>query len=81
MDSLIGEVKLPSINIIRDKNFVAILIVNENFGFGVLDALKLVKNAKKWNVTVSDQVICTMNVTKRYVFPSYAVLCFLIHLL
>ena len=38
-------------------------IVNDRFGFGVLDALELVNNAKKWNVSVSDQVTCTIDVT------------------
>ena len=44
-------------------NCVVVSLVNERFGFGVLDALALVKNAKSWNVSVPDQVICTMNVT------------------
>ena len=39
-------------------------LVNENFGFGVLDALTLVRNAREWNARVPDQVICTMNVTQ-----------------
>jgi hypothetical protein len=37
--------------------------VNENFGFGVLDASALINNAKKWNVSVPDQVKCTLDVT------------------
>jgi hypothetical protein len=53
------------------ENFVVILIVNDRFGFGVLDALELVKNAKKWNVSVPTQLTCTVDVikvTERYVF-------------
>ena len=54
-------------NGIYHKNLVLILIVNDGFGFGVLDALELVKNAKKWNVSVPAQVTCTIDVIKGYV--------------
>ena len=37
--------------------------VNENFGFGVLDASVLVNKAKKLNVSVPAQVMCVLNVT------------------
>jgi hypothetical protein len=37
--------------------------VNENFGFGVLDASTLINNAKKWKDSVPGQVVCTLNVT------------------
>ena len=48
-----------------------ILLVNDRFGFGVLDALELVNNAKKWNLSVPNQVTCTIDVTNGYVVKAY----------
>ena len=37
--------------------------VNENFGFGVLDASVLVDKAKKLKINYPAQVMCVLNVT------------------